>query len=247
MNAQHDFELARLTLKQTLHLDLRTDIRLQPPLTEGVKEKLSDDSSDRMTEEALKMRADYRAQQARTEAARAQVRAARAGYWPTLSLGVNGSSSYSSLNSSSDFSNQFFDLNRGASVGLTLAIPLFDRNRTRYNVQQAQVALENTRLALQTIRQQVEAEVQQALLDYGTAAKKLDVTETQVEAAREALAAAEARYRIGASTLVELTQARSQYVQASGNRAQALYSLLLQRRAIDYYIGDIQPGIPPSE
>jgi outer membrane protein len=62
-----------------------------------------------------------------------------------------------------------------------------------------------------------------------------------VRSAELALSASQDRYEAGASTLVELTQARATQVQAASSLVTARYNLLFQRTLMDYYVGDIDP------
>ena len=57
--------------------------------------------------------------------------------------------------------------------------------------------------------------------------------------ASQALKAYEERYRVGASTLVELIQARTQYMTAAFDRIQAKYDLVTQKVSVAYYLGDL--------
>jgi outer membrane protein len=87
----------------------------------------------------------------------------------------------------------------------------------------------------------VAYEVQQALLDYESAQAQQLAAERQFDAGQESLRAAEARYGVGTSTLLEVTQARSVFVEASVNRIQALYTILLNEMEIAYTLGRIEP------
>ena len=187
--------------------------------------------------EALAQRPDLSAQQKQIAAAREQVKAAAAGYWPTLDLSARLGSDYSSL-LEPDFDQQFFDDRTGAQIGLTLAVPLFDRFLTRNNVAQARLRQHDAELALVKLGLQADAEYGQAVEDFLTAQKLIGVTEARLTAAREALAAMEERYRVGAATLVELTDARTQFTDAGYQRVKARFGLLRQRVALAYYRGD---------
>ncbi len=235
LNTQHDFELSVIRLKQLLQLDPATDYQLVTPPSEPLADT-SATQRDQTAREAIAGRADIRAQQARITAAQEAIRVARAGYYPTV--GVNGGigTSFSSQDPNTGFINQLAD-NPSLSIGATLSIPIFDKGRTRNAEEQAQIQYENEILSLRTLEQQAALEVQQAYLDYSTAAKQLDVAQAQLEAARQALDAQQERYRVGLATLAELSTARADFTQASVSRTQAEYTLLLRRRAIEFYRG----------
>lgn len=64
--------------------------------------------------------------------------------------------------------------------------------------------------------------------------------ESKLTYALQALHSYEERYRVGASTLIELTDARAQYVQATFDQVQAKYDLVTQEIAVTYYLGNMK-------
>ena len=64
----------------------------------------------------------------------------------------------------------------------------------------------------------------------------------QEKSAELALQAAQDRYDAGASTLVELTQARATQVDGASAVVTARYNEMFQRTLIGYYIGALDPG-----
>ena len=99
-----------------------------------------------------------------------------------------------------------------------------------------------SRLDLQDREQSIAIEVRQVYLDYQTDVKRLDATDKQVRAAEQALEAEQERYNVGASTLVELSQARATFVQAQSDRAQAVYQFVLRGKLVDHAVGTLDPG-----
>ncbi|MEP7243041.1 MAG: TolC family protein, partial [Gammaproteobacteria bacterium] len=83
--------------------------------------------------------------------------------------------------------------------------------------------------------------VRRAHLDFRSAQEQLVNAQAQVRSAELALQAAQDRYQAGASTLVELTQARATQVQAASSLVSARYNLQFQRTLMDYYVGDLDP------
>lgn len=144
------------------------------------------------------------------------------------------------LQETTPFGTQLAD-NRGGSIGLSIRVPLLDQAATRRQVQQAQIEAERARLALETRRQDIAIEVREALIAYEAAGKRLDVTAIQLDAAEDALAAAQDRYTNGAATLAELSQARARFVQARSDRARARYTFAFQRFVLAHATGDPLP------
>ena len=242
LNAEREAELNKTRVIQVLHLDPFGEYEFVAPDIEDVVFTPESYDLEGLLRAAFEQRADIDAQEERIRAADQGIRIAKSTYWPTINLNGAYRSNYSP-----DFEETFFnqlDLNRGNSVGFSISYPIFDRFTRGTTIQEAEVQHENAVLDLQNVRQQVALQVRQAYLDYLTNEKRLDVTATQERAAQQAVEAAEERYNVGAGTLLELTQARAQYVEAVSNRVQARYDFLFQGKLVDYYVGRLDPSQP---
>ncbi|BCR06306.1 transporter [Desulfuromonas versatilis] len=241
LEAKRTLNDSKLVLMQTLGLPPTTRYQVATPDFEKLSLPLADEDLDQMTLLALANRSDLKAQQRQIEAAGQQVRQARAGRLPKVDLFASLASDYTSLNEESRFSDQFMDDNPSATVGISVSVPLFDRYLTRTETAKATIEQRNEQLTLREKELQVGLEIAQALQDYRTTQKQVEVVETKLISARQSLQAYEERYRVGASTLVELTQARTQYVTAAFDQIQARHSLVTQEIALAYYLGDMEP------
>jgi len=241
LTAESQFQVAKTRLIQTLQLDPLSDYRFVAPNPEDLPLTLGSYNPEDLLLSAFDRRADLRAQEANIRAAEHGIRAARSGYLPALSMSGSVGSGYSSANTFSDFQQQLSD-NRSERVGLSLNIPIFNRLNVKRGIEASKVQYNNARLGYDEAQQNVAIEVRQAYLDYQTAVKRLEVTETSLRAADQALQVENERYEVGASTLVELQQARSQFINASSQRTQAILSFHLQKRIIEYYQGTLDPS-----
>jgi outer membrane protein len=239
VDAERQFELAKVDLMQTLQLDPTGVYEFEAP-----EDSTAAAAAQQLDLGALQMRAvgqriDLKAQQLRVDAADQNVRVARSNRWPTLSLNAGYSSAYNSA-STNDFSTQLDD-RKGGSVSLGFSVPLFDRMATSNATRRAEIQADNERLNLETLQQDVGLQVRRATLDFQAAQEQLIVAQAQVRAAELALQASQDRYTAGASTLVEVTQSRATQVQAASALVTARFNLQFQRTLMDYYTGDLDP------
>ena len=235
LSARRTYDLDILSLKKILALSPDTSVELVPGDGPGTATPVGDLQS--LLPDALEDRADVQAQAARVRAAEESVRAAGSGHWPSVDLTVGAGSSYNSQSKAFDFGDQVLDANPSASVGLFVSLPIFDREQTDAAVRRARIQLANEQLAYDALVREVGLQLEQALLDYRMGVAQLGVSQTQLEYAREALAATEARYFEGLATLVEVSQARAQYVQAAGSRATAETTVTLRQLEIELQRG----------
>lgn len=240
LTARRNFQVDQLQLLQLFGLETPRPVELVAPKSDALTPLLTDLSVEPLLKQAFANRIDLLAQQRRIDAAREQIRVARSGYLPSLDLQASTGSYYSSLQTGS-FGGQLGDDNLSSSVGLTLTIPIFDRDQTRTSVAQAQIDKLASATRLAKLRQQVAADIGQALADYQTALQQRSTADQQLQAAHEALTVTQARYRVGAATWVELATARATAVQAEGDEVRARYAVLRQGLAIGYVRGDLVP------
>jgi len=123
-----------------------------------------------------------------------------------------------------------------------LSSPLYKeiRNWNRMTqIQSAQVSLKNAELGLQNTQLQVIQEITQALNDYSSYSAQLVAAEKSLVASEKAFETQQERYNVGASTLIELSQAQTQYFNAQSSRTSALYNLIFQEKLLDYYVGKL--------
>lgn len=238
VETQRALELAKVNLIQTLQLDAAGNYEFVPPAVNAtdVNRQYNLDS---LVARAYAQRSDIDADQARLGAAEQDVKAAKASRLPTVSLSAGYNSAFSSASelSVADQLNQ----RRGGSIGIGISIPLFDRGGADLATQRAQIQADNARLALEQQRQQVAVEVRRAYLDHGAAKERLAAAQAQQVAADQALTATRERYRVGAATLVELTQSQAAQMQAASALVNARYSLVFQQSLMSYYTGELDP------
>ena len=239
LSASRNLEVAKLQLLQLLGQTPPTGIEVVAPDTHQVNAQVDGLDLDRSFLEALAKRVDLQAQAKQVMAAQAAVRQAKAGYLPSLDLVATAGSGYSSLTNDRNFNQQFGHDNLDATLGLSLSVPIFDRNLTRTNVAEARVSVDNAAVTLTKLQQQLGVEVGQALADYRNAREQLTVDEAKLTYARQAWEATQARYRVGASTWIDLSSANASYIQARNAEVQARYAVLLQGLTVGYYRGDL--------
>ena len=162
-------------------------------------------------------------------AARAGITSARSGYWPTLSLSGNvGLSGSSSRNYS------FYD-SRGAS--LSLSWPLFDRFQREQSINTAENSSLTAEAQAADAARQVSANLTSQLATLDAARTQIEITQVSVRAAEEDLRVQQERYRVGASTIVDILTSQEALDQAEVDAVNARFSYLRAKAQIEALIG----------
>jgi len=232
--AERAVELAKVDIIQTLQLEPTGSYDfVAPAATDAAVDRAY--NLDSLVALAYTNRADLAAQSARVEAAGQDVKVASASKLPTISLTGSYSTAYSSATDLS-LTNQL-DQRRGGGIGIGVSIPLFDRGSSSAAEQKAEIAQSNAQLALSQQRQATALDVRRAYLDFTSAKQQLTAATAQLAAAQKAVEATQARYKVGAATLVEVSQAQAQEVSAASALATSRNNLVLQEKAIDFAVG----------
>lgn len=123
------------------------------------------------------------------------------------------------------------------SLYAQFSLPLFDNFNREQQVEQAQVQKDNAQLNLRARELQLTADVTQAYLSLVTAARTVELQEQTAQKAREELAFAEERYRVGAATFLDVTTSRSTFEQAQIDRVNSIYDYHKAFAALESAVG----------
>ncbi len=183
-----------------------------------------------LTELTLRRRTDLEATQQQVYAAQSGITNARGSYWPSVSLNANFGYTGPELRAIDD--------SRSFNYTLSFSIPLFQRFQRNNELQQAKVQLKQAEIEFEEARNQARLDIRMAVLDLEASAKRVDVSEQNIVAAREEQRLAEERYNLGAGTLLDLIVANTNLAQAESNRVDAIFGFYLSIRQIEYLTGE---------
>lgn len=237
VTARQDYEVNTMKLKEMIGISVLTPLSVADSY-EDVQTADIPDQPAAIIREALKKRADLFALQNKVWASDMAIKEAAAGYYPSVNLTAELSSSYSSIDDAA-VGDQWADDNMDARVGLFVSLPLFDRYLTQNQVSQAKIASRSIRYEQEKLVRQVEVEIGQAFSEYTAAVIKVDVTRARENYAEKALESTRQRYESGAATLTELTTARTGYVQARYDSLEASLNRIIHAMSLSFYRGDM--------
>lgn len=239
ISVQRDCELKKLALLNEMGIDPGIELELEALDPDNLKTRLVPPADvDRAVRLAREQRADYKAALAALDASELEVRAAKGGYWPELSLSAEAGTSWSDAATVS-WSDQFLEDNPYASAGLSIALPLYDRHQTRNAVAAGELSRGRSRLAKLDLERQIVSDIRTAYVEYETAARQVESATARINYTQQALENFEQRYNLNAATLLEVIQARANHVSASYEKIAADYNLIDKLVAIFYATGDL--------
>jgi outer membrane protein len=166
---------------------------------------------------------------ASAEVARANLKASRSAYWPSLTLGANTSWNASRANDYAFFNQR--------QLSLQLSWNLFNRFDRELTIAQREATFDVAEATATDERRAVEAELTQRLAELAAAQSKIDITATSVAAATEDLRVQQERYRLGASTIVDVLTSQEALNQAEVDVVNARFGYLRAKAQLEALIG----------
>jgi outer membrane protein len=118
-----------------------------------------------------------------------------------------------------------------------LSLPLFDGFAREQRLQEAMASRSDARYEVRSKELALTADVTAAYLTLVTAEKTVALQEQNGAKARQELKLVQDRYRIGATTFVDLTEARATYERAESDRINAIYDYHKAFAALESAVG----------
>jgi TolC family type I secretion outer membrane protein len=155
----------------------------------------------------------------------------KAGYQPTVN--AFGTYGLRDRNFSQELDRNLY----GWTVGVQANWPIFDGLQTAGRVEQARAVRAQTELDAADTRRSIELEVRQAYSTYLQTLELLEAQKKTVEQAAESLRLAEARFRAGTGTQLDVLSAQTALTQARSDEVQALYDYNVALATLDRVTG----------
>jgi outer membrane protein len=177
---------------------------------------------------AVRERPDLKARRLDVDSATQLTRAERALKFPSISAVA-----------SAGVIPQHVDALRGqyGAVGLNVNLPFLNGGLYRARESEARLRTQAAGERVKDLETRVVRDVTLALLSVNNAAERVDLTRTLLEHSSQALELAQARYDLGLSSIVELSQAQLARTSAALQNTNAKYDYQIQRAVLDYQVG----------
>ena len=130
-----------------------------------------------------------------------------------------------------------FDENLSRSLSLNLQIPVFNRWRTRNNMQRAFIGNKQAEISAEQVRNQLRQNIETAHNNAVAALKSYQASSRQVEALERTFENVDNRYNLGVVNFVDYQVARSNLLQAQSDLTRAKYDYIFRIKILDFYQG----------
>ena len=234
-NAESQFAIARVNLMQLMELPVTEGFEIvMPDLGENINQNRIPDVNT-IFRTALEIKPQIKNAAINKEIAALDEDIARAGYYPVLSASAGLGSSFSSI-----VSDPYFDqVNDGIrpGVGLSLAIPIYQKKQVKTNVAVSKINYQNADLNEIDTRNQLRKSIEQACQDVISAQTEYEASLQKYLATKESSLLSDEKFSQGLINSVDYLVQKTNLIVAESQLLQSKYNLLFSYKIMDFYMG----------
>jgi outer membrane protein len=227
LESNNNYEASLSTLSAILGYPDRQNFRTVDPEQQASAPPLLEPTQ--LIQKAMQQRPEIQAMQNEVTAAEKFGRSEHDLWWPT----VNASGVVGQAPARDDHIPSWY-----GGVGVNINIPVFNGFLFNARAKSADLETEMKRKKLQDMEDNLARDVRNTWLDTQKAYARLTVTQQLLEQANLALELAQARYKLGLSSIVEFSQAELQKTDADLQDTDAKYQYKLTQIMLAYQMGE---------
>ena len=223
-----------LSLKILLSMNPEDNLSVVSPNTDNLEDlNLTLPSEQEAIETAVEVYPNLKLSQYDVLLAENSVLLAKSNFYPSINASAGVSTGHRGF---TDFGSQLWN-NSGESVGVSMSIPIYNRGATRANVKKSKIALQQAQLDYEQTQLDIRQTISLAYRNVVSAYNSYKASEKKEEAYSKSYKAYEVQFEHGTITAVDLLQQQNNYLNALNDFIQNKYSLVLQRKVLDVYMG----------
>ena len=225
----------KLQLKQLLELDGATEFNLiLPQLDDENVMKMLPSQAD-IYQTALAIRPEIQSGRLSIENAKLSISAAKAGYYPTISLSASSTSTTNSASTNNWAHQMKYGWNN--MIGINLSLPIFDNRQNKSNVQKARLQYNTNQLDFANKQKELYSTIESLWLDALNAQQQYAAAETKVKSSQTSFDMVSEQFNLGMKNTVELLTEKNNLLSAKQQLVQAKYMAILNRTLLNFYAG----------
>lgn len=231
---KNNIDVSGLQLKRLIGIDKANEIELSDKLDFNIQTSQSEFYS---IDEALKIaeinRKDLNIQKLAIDLQQKKSEIIRADLMPKLSL----IGQYQVQAQADDMRFGDYAWPRTSFLGVQLSVPIFNGNRIRSQISQANIKSQQEQIRLDDFKDEIKIQLATLISKWKEAVSQLDIQKTTVGSAELNYQMNEGRFENGLSSRLELTDAELTLTQARINYLRAVYNLRMLHAELQHALG----------
>ena len=236
VEAESNLANYKLQLKQLLEITGEQAFDVAMPTASDQQALASIPSVMNVYEQALTLRPEIKNTELALQASDVQLKIARAGYLPTLSM-TGGVGTSTTSNNSNKWGEQM-KTNFDASAGIGISIPIFDQRKARTAVNKAKIQHEQALLDQQDQQKKLYSTIEGFWLDAQTNQEKFRAASATVESEQQSYDLLQEQFNLGLKNVIQLMTGKVSLLQAQQSRLQSKYMSILKQQLLKFYQGE---------
>ena len=220
-------------LKQELELTDTQDFDVAIPTTTDQQALAEIPAMRSIYEAALTQRPEIKNAQLDIESSNLQMKIAKAGSLPTVSISGGISTSTNSMSNIAWGTQMKNSLGLSASVAVN--VPIFDGRKTKTAVNKARLAQEQAQLTLLNEEDNLYSTIESLWLDAINNQQKFHSASASVESEQESYNLLSEQFNLGLKNIVELLTGKDKLLSAQQNKLQSKYQTILSQQLLKFY------------
>lgn len=235
-NAQSQYVMYKVSLMQLMELAVDDEFNISSPNLDSLLMQAADPDAQQIYNLALSMKPQIKNAELNKASAMMDVKIARADALPSLALDAGLSSGYSSLIKTDSYTDQLRN-KVNPSVGLSVAIPIFQKKQVRTNIAVAKIAISDAELDEMNTKNQLRKEIEQACVNVISAQSEFDANLEQAQARAESYEVSTEKFKLGLINSVDYLFEKTNLITSDSNLLHAKYNLIFSYKVLDFYKG----------
>ena len=224
-----------LQLKQLLEITGEEPFEIAIPATTDEQALAEIPSLGSVYETALSYRPEIQNSELGLKSSDLQMKIAKAGHLPTLSMTGGLGTSTASM-SSNNWGSQV-KTNFDATLGASISIPIFDNRKTKTAINKAKIQREQALLDIQDKHKQLYSTIESYWLDANTNQEKFKAALVAVASEQASYDLLSEQFNVGLKNIVELLTGKDKLLAAQQSRLQSKYMTILDQQLLRFYKG----------
>lgn len=130
-----------------------------------------------------------------------------------------------------------YNNNVNKSFGFFLTVPLFNRLQTKTAIDRARIQKLNAELTVESTKQQIQKNIQQAYSDANAALKKYSASLKALNAMTESFKYTQQRFDVGLMNSNDYNDAKNKLIKSQSDLLQAKFDYIFKTKVLDFYQG----------
>ncbi|MBA4321740.1 MAG: TolC family protein [Odoribacter sp.] len=251
INISNQLDLSYLNITQLLELKTPVGFEIIVPEISVDTNAVISGNIDEIFSVAQGNRPDVKSSEMKLSSSEYDLKIARGGRSPRLSMNSSFSTGYSDIRKKLlgldpitfdpvygkyPFAEQVND-NINWGVGFTMNIPILNGWQVNKNIENSKLGIQNSRYTLEGTKKQLYKNIQQAYADAVAALKKYNASKKAVTSMEESFRYTEQKFNVGLVTPVDYNAAKTQLLKAQSELAQSKYEYIFKTKVLDFYKG----------